>query len=147
MPTNVNANIMKRLFMVILLLAVAGHGVEAKKPAREDSKVKNIIYMIGDATPGGWSWDNVTEMSKNPNDPNEFVYEGPLSEGEIKFPLEIDHSWGGDFILAPTANCAPSENGSYVIGNQPDNKWKISEAGNYRIVINAFNETISFIKQ
>ena len=39
---------MKRLFMVILLLAVAGHGVEAKKPAREDSKVKNIIYMIGD---------------------------------------------------------------------------------------------------
>ena len=34
--------------MVILLLAVAGHGVEAKKPAREDSKVKNIIYMIGD---------------------------------------------------------------------------------------------------
>ena len=39
---------MKRLFMVILLLVVAGHGVEAKKPAREDSKVKNIIYMIGD---------------------------------------------------------------------------------------------------
>ena len=39
---------MKRLFMVILLLAVVGHGVEAKKPAREDSKVKNIIYMIGD---------------------------------------------------------------------------------------------------
>lgn len=34
--------------MLILLLAVAGHGVEAKKPAREDSKVKNIIYMIGD---------------------------------------------------------------------------------------------------
>ena len=34
--------------MVILLLVVAGHGVEAKKPAREDSKVKNIIYMIGD---------------------------------------------------------------------------------------------------
>lgn len=105
------------------------------------------IYMIGDATPGGWSWDNVTEMSKNPNDPNEFIYEGPLSQGEIKFPLEIDHSWGGDFILAPTANCAPSENGSYVIGNQPDNKWKISEAGKYRIVINVFNETISFIKQ
>lgn len=39
---------MKRLFMVLLLLAVAGHNVEAKKPARQDSKVKNIIYMIGD---------------------------------------------------------------------------------------------------
>lgn len=34
--------------MVLLLLAVAGHNVEAKKPARQDSKVKNIIYMIGD---------------------------------------------------------------------------------------------------
>ncbi len=48
LPTNDNVNVMKRLFMVLLLLAVAGHSVEAKKPARQDSKVKNIIYMIGD---------------------------------------------------------------------------------------------------
>lgn len=104
------------------------------------------IWMIGDATPGGWSWDKVTEMAKNPDNPNEFSYDGYLSAGEIKFPLEINHDWSGQFILAPEANCAPTENGTYVVGNQPDNKWKITEAGNYRIVINAADETISFTR-
>lgn len=39
---------MKRVFILILLLVAAGQCVEAKKPAQNSSKVKNIIYMIGD---------------------------------------------------------------------------------------------------
>lgn len=39
---------MKRVFIMILLLVAAGQCAEAKKPAQNDSKVKNIIYMIGD---------------------------------------------------------------------------------------------------
>lgn len=39
---------MKRVFVMILLLVAAGQCVEAKKPAQNNSKVKNIIYMIGD---------------------------------------------------------------------------------------------------
>lgn len=39
---------MKRVFVMILLLVAAGQCVEAKKPAQNSSKVKNIIYMIGD---------------------------------------------------------------------------------------------------
>ena len=104
------------------------------------------VWIMGSAAPGGWSWDNITEMQRSSSNPNVFTYEGYLSEGELKFPLEIDHSFGGDFILAPQANCPISENGSYVIGNQPDNKWIISEAGNYRITIDVENETISFVK-
>ena len=104
------------------------------------------VWIMGSASPRGWSWDNITEMQRSSSNPNVFTYEGYLSEGELKFPLEIDHSFGGDFILAPQANCPISENGSYVIGNQPDNKWIISEAGNYRITIDVENETISFVK-
>lgn len=39
---------MRRVFITILLLVAACQCVEAKKPAHNDSKVKNIIYMIGD---------------------------------------------------------------------------------------------------
>lgn len=104
------------------------------------------IWIMGSAAPGGWSWDDITEMQRDASNPNVFRYEGFLSAGELKFPLEIDHSFGGDFILAPQANCPISENGTYFIGNQPDNKWIISEAGNYRITIDVENETISFVK-
>ena len=104
------------------------------------------VRIMGSAAPGGWSWDNIIEMQRDASNPNVFRYEGFLSAGELKFPLEIDHSFGGDFILAPQANCAISENGTYFIGNQPDNKWIISEAGNYRITIDVENETISFVK-
>ena len=112
------------------------------------------IWIMGSAAPGGWSWDNITEMQRDASNPNVFTYEGPLkaesatTPGELKFPLEIDHSFGGDFILAPQANCPMSANGTYFIGNQPDNKWIVpeSEAGNYRITIDVENETISFVK-
>ena len=104
------------------------------------------IWIMGSAAPGGWSWDDITEMQRDASNPNVFRYEGYLSKGELKFPLEIDHNFGGDFILAPQANCPISENGTYFIGNQPDNKWIISEAGNYRITIDVENETISFVK-
>ena len=104
------------------------------------------IWIMGSAAPGGWSWADITEMQRDASNPNVFRYEGYLSKGELKFPLEIDHSFGGDYILAPQANCPISENGTYFIGNQPDNKWIISEAGNYRITIDVENETISFVK-
>jgi hypothetical protein len=105
------------------------------------------IYMIGDATPGGWSWDNVTALVQDAEDINHFSYSGPLFAGEIKFPTEIVHDWSGQFLLAPTANCEPTENGIYMVGNLPDNKWVIPAAGNWQIDIHADKQTISFQQQ
>ena len=78
---------------------------------------------------------------------NHFSYSGPLFAGEIKFPTEIVHDWSGEFLLAPTANCEPTENGTYVVGNSPDNKWVIPVAGNWQIDIHADKQTISFQQQ
>lgn len=104
------------------------------------------LYMIGDATPGGWSWDHVTALTQDAEDVNHFSYTGPLFEGEIKFPTEIVHDWSGQFLLAPEANCAPSEQGSYIVGNSPDNKWVIPTAGDWQIDIYADEKNISFKK-
>ena len=102
------------------------------------------IYMIGDATPGGWSWDRVTALVQDDEDINHFSYSGPLFAGEIKFPTEIVHDWSGQFLLAPAPNCAPTAEGTYVVGNSPDNKWVIPTAGEWKIDIYADKQTICF---
>jgi hypothetical protein len=102
------------------------------------------LYMIGDATPGGWSWDRVTALVQDDEDINHFSYSGPLFAGEIKFPTEIVHDWSGQFLLAPAPNCAPTAEGTYVVGNSPDNKWVIPTAGEWKIDIYADKQTICF---
>lgn len=108
-------------------------------------EVYNHIYMIGDAAPGGWSWDNLTQMQHPESDL--FIYEGMLNAGEIKFPVEIKSDFSGEMLFAPEPNCAPSLNGTFDIHTgDPDNKWIIPAAGKWRITINIKKTTISFIQ-
>ena len=104
------------------------------------------IYMIGDATPGGWSWDNITELQHPER--NIFTWKGNLNSGDIKFPTEIKEDWSGEMLYAPTPDCAPTENGTFdAHAGAPDNKWRIATAGEYQIRINFNDNTISFVKQ
>lgn len=103
------------------------------------------LYMIGDATPGGWSWDNITEMS-HPEE-NIFTYEGYLSVGAIKFPTELKSDWSGEMLFAPVPDCAPSANGTFdAHKGDPDNKWLIPQAGIWSITVNFKDTTISFVQ-
>jgi len=103
------------------------------------------IYMIGDAAPGGWSWDNLTEM-QHPES-GIFSYEGHLNTGQIKFPTEIRSDWSGEMLYAPTPDCVPVLNGSFdAHAGEPDNKWIIPESGEWSIRININDTTISFTK-
>lgn len=103
------------------------------------------VYMIGDATPGGWSWDNITELSHP--ETNIFTYEGNLGFGQIKFPTELKSDWSGEMLFALTPDCAPTASGKFDahVGD-PDNKWLISDPGVYQIRINFNDTTISFVK-
>jgi hypothetical protein len=103
------------------------------------------VYMIGDATPGGWSWDNITEL-QHP-ETNVFTYEGTLNAGELKFPTELKSDWSGEMLYAPTPDCAPSANGTFEARTGgDDNKWRITNPGTYQIRINFNDTTISFVK-
>jgi len=103
------------------------------------------IYMIGDATPGGWSWDNLTEL-EHP-ETNIFSWQGNLSSGQIKFPTEIKSDWSGEMLYAPVPDCTPVENGTFEARTGgDDNKWLITEPGEWRIRINFNDTTISFTK-
>ena len=103
------------------------------------------VYMIGDATPGGWSWDNITELNHPETDI--FTWQGNLSAGQIKFPTELKSDWSGEMLYAPTPDCPPSEKGTFEARTGgDDNKWLISNPGEYQIRINFNDTTISFTK-
>lgn len=107
------------------------------------------IFIVGDATPAGWSIDNPEVMIKDANSPYIFTWTGPLKAGEFKFPLEKGN-WNGPFFMAPQAEAPLNTN--YLVftpGGGPDNKFKLSasEAGTYRITVNQLLETISIVKQ
>lgn len=105
------------------------------------------IWMVGDATPAGWNIDNPTALVADPGNPNIFTFTGPLNAGEFKFPLATGN-WACDYFMPVINGSAPgSTQMKFIASGSPDNKWKITEAGNYKITINQLYETISIEKQ
>lgn len=122
-----------------------------------------MIYLIGDATPGGWSMDDATAMTADASDPYTFTWTGSLGTGELKFTCDKQSDWNGAWFLAsedgkaPTggeeqmlfidkssADCAAQYKDISVGG--VDQKWKVQEAGTYTITLNQLTEKITIAK-
>ena len=109
----------------------------------------SALYMVGDATPNGWSIDNPTPLQPSPDDELVFTWEGTLYKGELKLCLS-GGSWDAPFIR-------PENNGTEICktditdqkfimhAGDPDNKWKVTHAGEYRLVFNLRNWTMSTV--
>ena len=109
----------------------------------------SALYMVGDATPNGWSIDNPTPLQPSPDDELVFTWEGTLYKGELKLCLS-GGSWDAPFIR-------PENNGAEISktditdqkfimhAGDPDNKWKVTHAGEYRLVFNLRNWTMSTV--
>ena len=122
----------------------------------------DTIYLIGNATTAGWG---VGGLLKNPlpmTKVSTYVqeWEGPLSKGELKFTCDGQEDWMGAWYLASTGDKAPTGTAEPVIfldkNNKQtgqmglrefDQKWVISEAGNYKITLDQLNETVIIAKQ
>lgn len=109
-----------------------------------------MIYLVGDATPNGWSIDNATPLTATA-DPNKFTWTGTLNAGELKFTCDKQSDWNGDWFLASQGGIEPSGDVEKMIfsanGANPDNKWKITSAGTYTIEMDQLQETITIKKQ
>ena len=95
------------------------------------------LYMVGSATPIGWTITDAIQLTEDETDGCVFVYEGPMVEGEFKFPVNRRSDWGQDMYMRLSDTEMYRHNG----GDPDDNKWTISSDGNYRIVANL--ETLS----
>ena len=107
------------------------------------------IYMIGDASPAGWNIDGATPMTTESTYIS--TWTGNLNKGELKFSLDKKSDWTGDWFLASKDGINPSGSEEQMIysknGANPDNKWKIEEAGTYSITIDQLRETVIIKKQ
>jgi len=105
------------------------------------------LWMVGDATAAGWNIDAPVPMVPTAGNPYEFTYTGALTAGEFKIPTTTGN-WGTDYFMPPTNGAGITEvNAVFIRGGNPDNKWKITIAGNYKITLNQLYETISIVKQ
>ena len=109
-----------------------------------------MIYMVGDATPSGWSIDNATPLTATA-DPNKFTWTGTLNAGELKFTCDKQSDWNGDWFLANQNGIEPSGDIEQMLfsakGANPDNKWKITTAGTYTIELDQLQQTVKIKKQ
>lgn len=107
----------------------------------------STLYMVGDATPNGWSIDDPTPLTPTEDDPLVFAWEGGLNAGEMKLCLTTG-SWDAGFIR-PEANgeeigkTAITSKPFVMWAGDPDNKWKVAEAGLYKLTFDLRNWTIS----
>lgn len=111
---------------------------------KPDAITTDVLYIVGDASPKGWSLDEAIGLVKSADNAYIFTYEGELNVGEFKFCIERD--WGAKFIRPEVNGTEIDHNGMvkqkflYYAGD-PDNKWKIIEAGKYKLTLDLMNRT------
>lgn len=105
------------------------------------------IWMVGDATTAGWNINEPVPLVPDPSDPYVFTYTGQMNVGEFKFPLATG-DFGCDYFMPVLNASGPgSTQMKFVAKGDPDYKWKMTQAGTYKITINQLYETISIVKQ
>lgn len=111
------------------------------------------LYLMGDATPGGWDFANQVAMTADSEHENVFVWSGKLTIGEMKIKTYADADWcAGEWIHPLSQGQDLSETGFEILvgcaGSNPDYKWVIVEAdtGEYKITIDLESTTITFEK-
>lgn len=114
-----------------------------------DAPPFEVLYLVGDATPGGWSLDEQTPMDRNPDNPFLFNWSGDLVAGEFKIKTYSDNDFCGDDWIHPLVEGPSFSDTRYEVlegcGPHDDYKWVVSEeqAGHFDITVDTENESIS----
>ena len=93
--------------------------------------VTTTLYLIGDATPKGWSADEATAMERTDN--GQFTWTGKLTAGSFKFITTL-----GDFLPSYNRDASAGEALKLTYrtsGDQPDEPFTMSEEGTYIVKV------------
>lgn len=96
------------------------------------------LYLIGSATPNGWSAGDATPMTVEQGTAGSFVWQGPLTAGEFKFITTL-----GEF--APSYNKAEGDNKLYYresFDDPYDVPFTVTEPGGYQVKVNLVTMSI-----
>ncbi len=112
--------------------------IVVKKAGYQTSPLKHTaLWMIGSATPGGWSIGEGTMLVPTVDNPTVFKATVNLVEGEMKIAVNNQTGFGQTFYIRDT-----TDETKMVFGGD-DNKWNITKAGKYDVTVDVVNMTIS----
>ena len=126
-----------------------------KKPKIEipDDLPIKAVWMTGSATATQWNTPFKIAFQYNPDEEKgTFVWEGHLNTGEIKFPLSNTQGFECDYLMPKEDGTSVTEAEKMERKNYPDttdendHKWKVEEAGKYKISLNVIDMTVKFEK-
>ena len=101
------------------------------------------LYFVGSATPVKWDITSAIEMVEDATDGCIFTYSGPMTAGEFKFPVNRNSDWAQDMYM----KIDNTHMYLHLGGDEDDNKWVLTEAGNYVITANIELLTVTILKQ
>lgn len=120
---------------------VENETITVTKSAYQEKQVKiSGLWLVGDATPGGWSLEAGTSMTQDAANPFKFTATVEMNAGEFKFA--INKYTGFD----QTMFVKDADDATKMVFGGEDNKWTIDEAGKYDIAVDVDALTISITK-
>ena len=94
------------------------------------------LYLIGDATPGGWTIESATPMTMDSENKDVFTWNGRLENKEFKFICQnTSDTWWPGFVKDPD-NEGQAKYYATNPGDENDKKFMIEKPGTYHITIN-----------
>lgn len=121
---------------------LANNKITVTKAAYQDHEINHpALWMIGSATPGGWSLGDGTLLVQDAANPCVFTATADLVPGEMKVAVNKYGGFDQTFYLRDL-----SDDTKMVFGGD-DNKWNITEAGTYDVKVDVAAMTISIQKR
>jgi hypothetical protein len=102
--------------------------------------VSKTLYIIGGASPNGWSADNAIELAPQA-DPTVFVYQGSLGVGTFKFITTK-----GQFLPSYNKGADSTKIVLRTGDTEPDGQFDITEASVYKVTVSLLDLSIEYKK-
>ena len=130
-----------------ITLDLLNYTIKVEVPSDKPAPIEtDVLYMIGDGTPGGWSLDDAQTFVKESD--GVFSWTGELKEGTFKACVIKD--FGAPFLRPSSGNVTVSAAGvsapDFVYTTSPDDQWRVTEPGRYKITFNLGEWTIAVEK-
>ena len=113
------------------------------KSAYQDTQITFCsLFMVGGATATGWSVNAAHTMKQDVDQPYVFKAEKEAfveSDFKLAWAIKGDENWSAKYWYFKD----PTDETKMVLGAQGDNQWNITSAGNYDVIANVLDNTIS----
>ncbi|WP_293301309.1 SusF/SusE family outer membrane protein [Pedobacter sp. UBA4863] len=109
------------------------------------------LYLVGDATPGGWVLNNATGLTVDAGNPALFTWTGNLVAGNFKIATNLTFAGNHTWIHPLNNSQALNETGAaYILSGNTDYQWNIgaSDEGAYTVTVNlaGVNPAVQIVK-